>query len=79
MSEILSGLPVIQSEQLLNAKEVAQQQLDAQRGTLDDLDELGEIMTEMLQRQESVEVHLSLHLSDSPHCNCTFRQTLRST
>jgi autophagy-related protein 17 len=43
------------SEKLLAAKDTAQQQLDVHHGTLDNLEELGEIMTEMLQRQEQVE------------------------
>ena len=43
------------SEQLLAGKNAIQQQLDTHPSTLDDLDELGEIMTEMLHRQEIVE------------------------
>lgn len=45
-----------QSEQLLAGKNAIQKQLDTHPSTLDDLDELGEIMTEMLHRQETVEV-----------------------
>jgi autophagy-related protein 17 len=44
------------SAQLLAAREGARLQVESQRGTLDDLDELGDIMAEMLQRQETVEV-----------------------
>jgi hypothetical protein len=38
------------------AQELSKDQLSGLIHTLDDLDELGEIMTEMLQTQESVEV-----------------------
>jgi hypothetical protein len=48
----------IRSEQLLAGKHAIQQQLDTHPSTLDDLDELGEIMTEMLHRQETVEVSM---------------------
>jgi hypothetical protein len=44
------------SQQLISAKEAGQKQLARLQNTLDDLDELGDIMTEMLQRQQSVEV-----------------------
>lgn len=44
------------SEKLVLAKSAAQEQLDASRGTLDDLDELGDIMSDMLQKQQDVEV-----------------------
>jgi hypothetical protein len=40
-------------------KVAAQNHLDVQKSTLDDLDELGEIMTEMLLRQQTVEVSVS--------------------
>lgn len=46
------------SEQLLARKNTMQPQLDMHPRTLDDLDELGEIMTEMLHRQETVEVSM---------------------
>lgn len=44
------------SEQLLVAKAASQDRLDIHRATLTDLDELGDIMTEMLERQQGVEV-----------------------
>jgi hypothetical protein len=47
---------MVSSGQLANGKDAAQRHLDAQHSTLNDLDELGEIMTQMLQRQQSVEV-----------------------
>ncbi|KAI0076211.1 hypothetical protein K474DRAFT_1645470 [Panus rudis PR-1116 ss-1] len=42
-------------EQLLSAKQQAQEQLSTLRRALTDLDELGDIMTEMLGRQEEIE------------------------
>jgi hypothetical protein len=51
------------SEQLLVGKNAIQPQLDTLPSTLDDLDELGEIMTEMLYRQETVEVSVTSVLS----------------
>lgn len=47
------------SGQLLVAKAATQERLEIHRSTLTDLDELGDIMTEMLERQQSVEVRLS--------------------
>lgn len=44
------------SGRLVAGKDAAEVHLDAQRETLDDLEELEEIMAEMLQRQQSVEV-----------------------
>lgn len=44
------------SEQLVLAKTATQEQLDASRSTLDDLDELGDIMSDMLQKQQDVDV-----------------------
>lgn len=44
------------SEKLQTAQELSKDHLSGLIHTLDDLDELGEIMTEMLQTQESVEV-----------------------
>lgn len=44
------------SEQLLAAKALAQQHLDTHHITLDDLEELGDIMSEMLRKQQEVEV-----------------------
>jgi autophagy-related protein 17 len=52
-----------QSEQLLADKDTAQKHLDAHANTLDDLDELGEIMEEMLTRQQIVEVECEEHLT----------------
>ncbi|KAI0342909.1 hypothetical protein BDW22DRAFT_1357454 [Trametopsis cervina] len=43
-------------EELLNAKTSAQEQLRSHRDTLNDLDELADIVTEMLERQEAVEI-----------------------
>jgi hypothetical protein len=51
----LFGINKYVSEKLLAANDMAQQQLDVHNGALDNLDELAEIMTEMLQRQEQVE------------------------
>lgn len=48
------------SEKLVLAKTAAQGQLDASRSTLDDLDELGDIMSDMLQKQQDVEVRFPL-------------------
>ncbi|KAF8557452.1 hypothetical protein OG21DRAFT_1407161 [Imleria badia] len=42
-------------EKLVLAKNTAQEQLDASRSILDDLDELGDIMADMLQKQQDVE------------------------
>ena len=42
------------------AKTAAQEQLVASRSILDDLDELGDIMSDMLQKQQEVEVRFSL-------------------
>ncbi|KAI0951131.1 hypothetical protein AcW1_008249 [Taiwanofungus camphoratus] len=50
-------------EQLLAAKQAAQQHLDTHRRTLYDLDELGEIMSEMLERQQAVETESAGHLT----------------
>ncbi|EMD34082.1 hypothetical protein CERSUDRAFT_107843 [Gelatoporia subvermispora B] len=51
------------NNQLLGVKKAAQQQLETHRQTLDDLDELGEIMTEMLERQQDVEAESSKQLA----------------
>lgn len=48
------------SEKLVLAKTAAQDQLDASRIKLEDLDELGEIMSDMLQKQQDVEVRFPL-------------------
>ncbi|PCH42280.1 hypothetical protein WOLCODRAFT_152309 [Wolfiporia cocos MD-104 SS10] len=50
-------------EQLLAARQATQQLLDSQRQTLDDLDELGDIMSEMLERQQDVELESTEHLT----------------
>ncbi|KAH9919879.1 autophagy protein Apg17-domain-containing protein [Amylocystis lapponica] len=50
-------------EQLLAAKRTAQQHLDTHRQTLDDLDELGEIISEMLERQQAVETESTEHIA----------------
>jgi hypothetical protein len=47
---------VSQSKQLLAARDIAQNQFDSQRNTLEDLDELADIMAEMVESQRSVEV-----------------------
>lgn len=47
---------VSSSEKLQTTQEMSNNQLSLLNHTIDDLDELGEIMTEMLQTQESVEV-----------------------
>jgi len=44
------------------AKTAAQDQLDASHSTLEDLDVLGDIMSDMLQKQQDVEVRFSLWL-----------------
>lgn len=60
-SPINARLP--SSEQLLADKDVAQKHLNAQQNTLDDLHELGEIMTEMLTRQQIVDNDCEAHLT----------------
>lgn len=47
------------SEKFELAKTAAQEQVDASRSTLDDLDELADIMSDMLQKQQEVEVRFS--------------------
>ncbi|KAF9223883.1 hypothetical protein BS17DRAFT_754004 [Gyrodon lividus] len=42
-------------EKLLLARTAVQEQLDTSRSTLDDLDELGDIMSDMLRKQQEVE------------------------
>ncbi|KAI0649281.1 autophagy protein Apg17-domain-containing protein [Trametes meyenii] len=73
ISELEDGVHAIQaySDELLAAKMVAQDHIDTHRRILTDLDELGEIMTDMLERQHHVETesldHIShLHLELSP-------------
>lgn len=48
---------------LVATKRTAQQNLDAHRRILDDLDELGEIMSEMLERQQAVEDEAREHVA----------------
>ena len=47
------------SDQLLAAKRAAQNQLDAHRTVLEDLDELGDIISDMVARQQAAEVRIS--------------------
>lgn len=47
---------VLPSQQLVTAKTAAQERLTTQSSTLDNLDELGDIMSDMLQKQQDVEV-----------------------
>ncbi|RPD61104.1 hypothetical protein L226DRAFT_486215 [Lentinus tigrinus ALCF2SS1-7] len=65
ISELESSMKTIEGfhEQLLTAKTAAQEHLEVHRRTLTDLDELGDIMTEMLERQQSVENESMDHLS----------------
>ncbi|KAI9568239.1 autophagy-related protein 17 [Boletus coccyginus] len=57
MAELEEDVHSIQEahEKLVLAKTTAQDQLDASRSKLEDLDELGEIMSDMLQKQQDVE------------------------
>jgi hypothetical protein len=50
------------SQQLVTAKTAAQERLTTHSMTLDDLDELGEIMSDMLQKQHDIEVPFPLHV-----------------
>jgi autophagy-related protein 17 len=50
------GPDLVSSEELLSAKRACQQYLQKHRGTLEDLEELGDIMDDMLQRQDEIEV-----------------------
>jgi len=56
----LSTLPfpslILRSEHLLAAHDTSQKELDHLNTVLDDLDQLGDIMGEILQNQEGVEV-----------------------
>lgn len=47
---------ILRSERLLAAQDTSQKELDHLNTVLDDLDQLGDIMGEILQNQESVEV-----------------------
>ncbi|KAH7884531.1 autophagy-related protein 17 [Phlebopus sp. FC_14] len=57
MAELEDGVSSVQEalEKLVLAKTAAEAQVGASSRTLDDLDELGEIMSEMLQKQQEVE------------------------
>ncbi|KAH0832924.1 autophagy protein Apg17-domain-containing protein [Lanmaoa asiatica] len=59
MAELEEDVHSIQEahEKLVLAKIAAQGQIDASRSTLDDLDELGDIMSDMLQKQQDVEAN----------------------
>ncbi|KZT18844.1 hypothetical protein NEOLEDRAFT_1189403 [Neolentinus lepideus HHB14362 ss-1] len=62
-------------EQLQRVKATSQEHFSYHRGILDDFDELGEIMADMLLHQEKIEVsHISFSVRLSPHC-CGHRQT----
>ncbi|KAI0714454.1 autophagy protein Apg17-domain-containing protein [Cerioporus squamosus] len=65
ISELESSMQSIEGfhEQLLAAKTAAQEHLQVHRRTLTDLDELGDIMSEMLERQQNVENESIDHLS----------------
>ncbi|KIJ67089.1 hypothetical protein HYDPIDRAFT_85859 [Hydnomerulius pinastri MD-312] len=58
MAELDDGVNSIQEahEKLVLAKAAAQEQLNTSNSTLDDLDELGDIMSDMLQKQQEVEI-----------------------
>ena len=61
------------------AKTAVQEQLDVSRSTLDDLDELGDIMSDMLQKQQDVEVcPLAVYpvIHDSIYCTGRVRGSL---
>ncbi|KAI0303808.1 autophagy protein Apg17-domain-containing protein [Multifurca ochricompacta] len=49
-------------EELLSAKQVSQQRLHKHRNTLEDLEELGDIMDDMLRRQDEIEADCSNRL-----------------
>ncbi|KAF9236755.1 autophagy protein Apg17-domain-containing protein [Melanogaster broomeanus] len=57
MAELEHDVNSIQEahEKLLLARTAAQEQLDTSRSTLDNLEELGDIMSDMLQKQQEVE------------------------
>lgn len=52
-------LPLNVSEELLAAKSLMHQHLETHRTILNDLEELGDIMSEMLQREQEVEVSMA--------------------
>lgn len=49
-------LLILRSEHLLAAQDTSRKELDHLNTVLDDLDQLGDIMGEILQNQESLEV-----------------------
>ncbi|EKM58196.1 uncharacterized protein PHACADRAFT_116910 [Phanerochaete carnosa HHB-10118-sp] len=70
-------------EQLLSAKRIAEEQLGSHRAALDDLDDLGDIMAEMLERQQAAEnefvdhlalLHTNLGVIDDLHARYTMYQ-----
>ncbi|OCH95414.1 hypothetical protein OBBRIDRAFT_720633 [Obba rivulosa] len=65
IAELEESIATIEAShtQLLQSKKTAQQHLDTHRQTLDDLDELGEIMTEIMERQQDVETESGKHLA----------------
>ncbi|KAH9838401.1 autophagy protein Apg17-domain-containing protein [Rhodofomes roseus] len=65
LSELEQNVKAIEDthEQLLTAKRAAEQHTETLRRTLDDLDELGGIMTDMLEQQEAVENESTEHLN----------------
>lgn len=56
LTVILFGPDLILSEGLISAKQTSQQYLRKLRTTLEDLEELGDIMDDMLRRQDDIEV-----------------------
>ena len=52
----LNELDLVLSEELLSAKQTSKQYLQKHRSTLEDLEELGGIMEDMLRRQDEIEV-----------------------
>ncbi|KAI9000558.1 autophagy protein Apg17-domain-containing protein [Trametes punicea] len=65
ISELQEGIHTIQAyrDELLAAKTAAQDNLEIHRRILTDLDELGDIMTDMLERQHTVETESLDHLA----------------
>ncbi|CCL98175.1 uncharacterized protein FIBRA_00169 [Fibroporia radiculosa] len=66
VTELEESIVIVETshQQLLSARQTAQQQLGQLRCTLDELDELGDIMAEMLERQQIVEQNESIeHLT----------------
>jgi len=66
LTEILSSLSLNQisrSTQLTTTKENFEKDMEHLGRVLDDLDELGEIISEMLQTQETIQVRFILYIS----------------